>query len=136
MPSGYTIEEALQAEGNDSGRYLAAGAVRSFWIRAAIVEDALPAIRRILSSSGNAIVESNRILSHIDADLCLFVFDPGSPDFKDSALHAFRRADALIVTGEGPTPKHRSCFRATAPQFMTDEIAAFARGRLGSADFS
>ena len=47
--------------------------------------EAMPAIRRKLAESGNAILESNSILKFVRPDLYLTVLDPATADFKKSA---------------------------------------------------
>src|SRR6185369_7507669 len=77
---------------------LAAGARRSFWLRTAMGQlgGALPAIREIVESSENTMVESNSLLQFWRPDLYLVVVDFASGDFKESALRYLDRADCLI----------------------------------------
>ena len=84
----------------DSGRFLAAGAARSFWVRTPIGElnEAMAAVRRILADSENAIVESNSILRFLKPDLCAMVLDGSVADFKPTSLRFLDRANALVVT--------------------------------------
>jgi hypothetical protein len=51
--------------GTDSARFLAAGAVRSLWVRTRIgrLADAMPRIRREIDAAENIIFESNSLLS-------------------------------------------------------------------------
>ncbi len=83
----------------DSGRYLAAGAARSFWVRTrqGDLAEAMPRIRKELAAAENAVVESNSILRFLRPDLYLSVLDPGVEDFKDSARYFLDRADAVLV---------------------------------------
>jgi hypothetical protein len=85
---------------HDTSRYLGAGAGKSFWLRARpdCLAGAIPALREILDRSGNAIIESSRVLEFIDPDLYLFVANDSAPEFKASARAHLLRADA-IVTG-------------------------------------
>lgn len=92
-------EERDRDSGTDSSRYLAAGAVRSLWVRTRTgdLAEAMPRIRRELERSENAIVESNSILRFMRPDLYLSVLDPAVQDFKDSARLFLDRADAVLV---------------------------------------
>jgi hypothetical protein len=84
----------------DSGRFLAAGAERAFWLRtpAGGLGEALPRLRRVLENAGNAIVESNSLLQFFRPDLCLMVMDGAVADFKPTSRRFLDRAHALVVT--------------------------------------
>ena len=71
----------------DSGRYLAAGAVRSFWVRTlqGDLSEAMPRIRKEIARAENVLIESNSILRFLRPDLYLSVLDPETADFKESA---------------------------------------------------
>jgi len=60
----YAISEETEASHTDSGRFLAAGAKRSFWVRTAAGQlgYAFLGLTRIIEQSENAIVELNSIL--------------------------------------------------------------------------
>ena len=62
-------EERNQESGTDSSRYLAAGAVRSYWVRTrqGQLAEAMPRVRKLLAANGNCIVESNSILRFPEA---------------------------------------------------------------------
>ncbi len=79
----------------DSGRYLAAGAVRSFWVRTRLgdLSEVMPRIRKELERAENVIIESNSILRFLRPDIYLSVLDPETADFKDSARYFLDRAD-------------------------------------------
>ena len=144
-------EERDGSTGTDSARYLAAGAVRSFWVRTRTgdLAEAMPRIRRELGRAENAIIESNSILRFLRPDLYLSVLDPGTADFKDSARYFLDRADAVLVTAgagsEDPTlgsPEWKGVslklVAATPvlpmhpPVYVTPEITDFVRTRLAS----
>src|ERR1051325_4897934 len=95
----YAISEETKASNTDSGRFLAAGAQRSFWVRTAAGQlgEALPELRPMIQTSQNAIVESNSILQFFKPDLLLAVLDFASEDFKKTSLRYLDRADAVIV---------------------------------------
>ena len=87
--TGQTIDlsEEYEPSQTDSGRLLAAGAQRSFWLRAPSghVHEAADLIRKIIDQHENTIVESNSILDSLDPDVYLQVLDFGCEDFKASA---------------------------------------------------
>jgi hypothetical protein len=76
-----------------------AGAAHAWWVRTeqGRLAEALPTIRRKLSESENAILESNSILKFVKPDLYLTVLDPATADFKRSAQEFLDRADAVIL---------------------------------------
>jgi hypothetical protein len=128
---------------SDSSRFLAAGAERSYWVRTeqGRLAEAIPAITRRLAEAENAILESNSILKFIEPDLYLTVLDPAVEDFKPSAIAAFSRADALVVSAnqngsskwKGASldePEHRPVFRIHPPEYVTAEIANCVRSKL------
>ncbi|SRR5579883_1302232 len=88
----------------DSGRFLAAGAAQSYWVRTAAggLAEAMPRLRRILEAAENAIVESNSILRFVKPDLCLMVVDGAVEDFKQTSLRFLDRASALVRTSPAP----------------------------------
>src|SRR5207344_634365 len=79
-------EETDRSGETDSSRFLAAGAVRAWWVRTeqGRLAEAMPAIRKKLAGSRNAILESNSILKFLRPDLYLTVLDPATADFKKS----------------------------------------------------
>ena len=91
----------------DSGRFLAAGARRSFWLRTkqGFLAEGLPLLRAALGelnqqpsvALGNLILESNTLLQFLKPSLYLLVLDPAKADFKDSARAQMDRASAVIV---------------------------------------
>ena len=129
----------------DSGRYLAAGAVRSFWVRTrqGDLSEAMPRIRKEIAQAENAIIESNSILRFLRPDLYLSVLDPGVRDFKNSAKYFLDIADAVLVSEgilgrpewEGVSLKLVAGTPVLAmrpPIYVTDEVVAFVRERLGA----
>lgn len=142
------ISEERAESGKDSGRYLGAGAVRSLWVRTRQGQlfEAMPRIRREVERAGNIVIESNSILRFLRPDLTLSILDPAVADFKDSARRYLDRADAILLpegadlalaswqgvsaTLYGTTP--RMVMRA--PLYVTPEITAFVRERLGGSD--
>jgi hypothetical protein len=128
----------------DSGRFLAAGARRSLWVRTRIgrLADAMPRIRQEIADSENIIFESNSLLQFLRPDLYLTVLDYGTADFKDSARLFLDRADAVLLRASAQQLKphwNQVSLKLVEgkPQFLvapgepiSDELAAFVRERL------
>jgi hypothetical protein len=137
-------EERNAASGTDSARYLAAGAMRSFWVRTRIgnLAAAMPRLRKELAAAENSIIESNSIVGFLRPDLYLSVLDHATADFKDSARLFLDRADALLIRAgsEKLTPQWRGVsprlvegiprFPIAPPEYMTDAVIAFVQERL------
>lgn len=127
------------ASGTDTSRFLAAGAVRSLWVRTRVgmLAEAMPRIRQELAAAENAILESNSILDFLEPDLYLTVLDPSVADWKDSARRLLTRADAVLLTaGAQPDlqiPPGTPQFVIMPPEYVTDEIVNFVRARLSRA---
>ncbi len=137
-------EEREGASGTDSARYLAAGAVRSFWVRTRMgqLADAMPRIRKELAAAENAVIESNSILRFLRPDVYLSVLDPGTADFKDSARLYLDRADAVLVPkGAVGRPEWKGVslkllegtrvLSIEPPEYCTAEVVDFLAERLG-----
>jgi hypothetical protein len=96
----------------DSGRFLAAGARRSFWLRTkqGFLAEGMPLLRKALQeaeldlrfSPGNLILESNTLLQFWKPALYLMVLDSSKPDFKDSARLQMDRASAFVLRASLP----------------------------------
>ncbi len=130
--------------GTDSARFLAAGAVRSLWVRTrqGMLAEAMPRIRKELAAAENAILESNSILQFLRPDLYLTVLDRGTADFKDSARLYLDRADALLLRGSGlklephwtgvagKLIEAKPRFVIAPPDYMSDAVVEFVRTAL------
>jgi hypothetical protein len=127
----------------DSGRYLAAGAARSFWVRTrqGDLSEAMPRIRKEIALAENIVIESNSIMRFLRPDLYLSVLDPETADFKDSAKYFLDRADAVLAAESDlrhPQWKGVSLKLVAGtpnlpmrpPVYMTDEVVKFVRERL------
>jgi hypothetical protein len=136
-------EERDRSGGTDTSRFLAAGAVRAWWVRTeqGRLAEAIPAIRRRLAESGNAILESNSILKFLRPDLYLTVLDPATADFKKSAQEFMDRADAVILhrvrvqepAWQGISMKpvaERPVFYICPPENVTSGMIEFVRERI------
>ncbi|HXP17361.1 MAG TPA: hypothetical protein VN868_09680 [Terriglobales bacterium] len=139
-------EEKDRSGESDTSRFLAAGAVRAWWVRTeqGRLAEAMPAVRRRLAETENAILESNSILKFLRPDLYLSVLDPATADFKQSAREFLDRADAVILhQSELAVPAWREVslkpatgrpmFRICPPQYVTSQIVEFVREKLRKA---
>lgn len=99
----FALTEEFEPARTDSGRFLAAGAARSFWLRTPMGElaRAKTTIAKIVNQSENVIMESNSVLELVEPDLFLMVLDFACQDFKLSSLRFFDRADAFLVIDRG-----------------------------------
>ena len=97
-------QENGSSASTDSGRFLASGAARAFWVRtpAGELHEVMPRVRRILAESENAIVESNSILRFLKPDVCAMVLDGSAADFKATSLRFLDRANMLVLTDDAP----------------------------------
>jgi hypothetical protein len=127
----------------DSGRYLAAGAARSFWVRTRTgdLAEAMPRIRKEIAQAENVVIESNSILRFLRPDLYLSVLDPETTDFKESAKYFLDRADAVLVPeGDLKRPDWKGVslklvegtpvLAMRPPEYVTSEVIAFVKARL------
>lgn len=135
MTHPFAIDEERHANASDSGRYLAAGAMRSFWVRTAMGElgHALPELRRLFGEASNVVVESNSLLRFVVPDLYLAVVDFGVADWKDSARLFLNRADALVITGDGSGWDGIPERWLEKPRLRMEEISGFVQARLAAA---
>jgi hypothetical protein len=140
-------EERDRESGTDSSRYLAAGAVRSLWVRTRVgqLAEAMPRVKKEIAAAENAIVESNSILRFLRPDVFVSVLDPEAKDFKESAKRYVDRADAVVVVGDGlerpswegisPTLIARAKrFSGSAGAYCSEELVDFVRERVQAAD--
>ena len=136
-------EEKDRSGKSDTSRFLAAGAVRAWWVRTeqGRLAEAMPTVRRKLAESGNVILESNSILKFVRPDLYLTVLDPATADFKKSAQEFLDRADAVILHENAAKPvawrdlslkpvAGRPLFRISPPEYVTPLIVEFVRQKL------
>jgi hypothetical protein len=143
----HTVAVSEERQGGDattdSGRYLAAGAARSFWVRTrqGDLSEAMPRIRKEMERAENVVIESNSIMRFLRPDLYLSVLDPETADFKDSAKYFLDRADAVLVPeGVLGRPEWKGVslklvegtpvLPIRPPVFVTDEVVGFVRQRL------
>ena len=137
-------EERDASSGTDSARFLAAGAVRSLWVRTrqGMLAEAMPRIRKELDAAENAILESNSVMQFLRPDIYLSVLDAGTADFKDSARLFLDRADAVLLRATELEPRWAGIsntliegkprFLIAAPEYVTDAVVAFVRNKIAS----
>ena len=144
-------EEKDRSGESDTSRFLAAGAVRAWWVRTeqGRLAEAMPKVRQTIASAEDVILESNSILKFLRPDLYLTVLDPSTADFKTSAQEFLDRAAAIILhepaQGDGQQPEFekfswekvslkpvagKPIFRIQAPPYVTAEIVDFVKSQL------
>jgi hypothetical protein len=136
----FALSEEYQANRTDTGRFLAAGAERSFWLRvpAGELPRAAATVRKILGQGQNVIVESNSVLELVQPDIFLMLLDFACQDFKASSLRFMDKADAFVVIDRGINAPmwediargmwdHKPQFLVKPPNYVTPALAAFVR---------
>ena len=139
----FALSEEYVAGPTDSGRFLAAGAERSLWLRTPMGElaRAQSTLAKIVHASANLIVESNSVLELWNPDLFLMVLDFSCADFKPSSLRFMDRADAFVVIDRGINVPlweavaggvwdHKPRFVVDPPNYVTAAVSEFVRSRL------
>jgi hypothetical protein len=142
----WSVDEETSAAGDtDTSRFKAAGAKRVFWVRTKQGQLALamPAIREILATAENVILESNSVMKFVRPELYIPVLDFATEDFKDSAREFLDRAHAVILHANDADPRWtnislrpiagKPVFRIAPPQYVTPEIVEFVRERISVA---
>jgi len=139
-------EERDAGSGTDTGRFLAAGARRSVWIRTAAGQlgHALPSIREYCASAQNVVLESNSVLQFLKPDLHLMVLDFANSDFKTSCLTHLSRADAVLISNSKGRPDWHGIapqlwitkpkFSIEPPSFWSERVTSFVRQKLASGE--
>jgi hypothetical protein len=139
----YALTEEYAPGKSDSGRFLAAGAERSFWLRtpAGELARAAGAIRKIVDCSANVMVESNSVVELVRPDVFLMLLDFSCEDFKPSSMRLLDRADAFVVIDRGiNVPLWQDIargkwdgkpqFPVKPPTYVTAALAGFVRSKL------
>ncbi len=136
------LSEEYEPNSTDSGRFLAAGAQRSFWLRTRTGElrAAEKPLRKLLALGEYVIAESNSLLEWAEPDLYIVALDFAVSDFKDSSARYLDRADAFVVIDRGLQKSgvwdELPRFLARPPVYVTSELAAFCRTRIQAATSS
>lgn len=133
---GPVWEESEPGEETDTARYLAAGARRAFLLTAAddaTIKAALDGLWDRVERAANLIIESNRVLNYVNADLCLMGFDDREAEgSKESYELVARRADASVSSGDAGRhgEQARPVFRLEHFERLSPEMVVWIRGRL------
>jgi hypothetical protein len=141
----FALTEEYQPNKTDTGRFLAAGAERSLWLRvpAGGLARAAGTIRKILDQSANVIVESNSILELVQPDVFLMLMDFSCEDFKASSMRFLDRADGFVVIDRGINAPlwqevargmwdGKPQFPVKPPAYVTPAVAEFVRAKFSS----
>jgi len=136
----FALSEEYEPNRTDSGRFLTAGAERSFWLRtpAGQLARAAVTIQKILGQSVNVIVESNSVLELVKPDVFLMLLDFSCEDFKASSMRFLDRADAFLVIDRGINAplwqdvargmwNGKPQFLVKPPNYVTSAVAEFVR---------
>ena len=139
------LDEEYEPNATDSGRFLAAGAERSFWLRTRQGElaQARGMIEKILAQSEHTIIESNSVAELVTPDLFLMLVDFGCEDFKPSSARLLDCADAFLVIDRGLNVPlwdgiaesawiEKPRFAVTPPNYVSAEVARFVSSRLSN----
>jgi hypothetical protein len=142
----FALSEEYEPSGTDSGRFLAAGAERSFWLRtpAGELAQAAGTIQKLLRQGEHVIVESNSVVDLVKPDVFLMLLDFSCEDFKASSLRLMDRADAFVVIDRGINAPlwadisrglwdHQPQFLVKPPRYVTMAVTSFVRERLSTA---
>lgn len=141
----FALSEEYEPGSTDSGRFLAAGAARSFWLRTPAGELARAAgtLCKILDRSENVIVESNSVVELVQPDVFLMLLDFSCQDFKASSMRLLDRADAFVVIDRGINAPlwedisrglwdRQPQFLVKPPRYVTAAVSDFVKSRLAS----
>ena len=138
----FALSEEFEPSKTDTGRFLAAGAERSFWLRvpAGELPRAAKMVHKILRQGENVIVESNSVVELVQPDVFLMLLDFSCEDFKPSSLRFMDRADGFVVIDRGINAPlwagvaqglwdQKPQFLVKPPRYVTAEIAEFVKSR-------
>jgi hypothetical protein len=141
----FDLSEEYAPSDTDTGRFLAAGAERSLWLRAPAGELARAGgtIRKILDQSANVIVESNSIVELVKPDVFLMLLDFSCEDFKASSMRFLDRADGFVVIDRGINAPlwedvargmwdDKPQFLVKPPVYVTTAVADFVKSKLSA----
>ena len=141
----FALTEEYEPNRTDSGRFLAAGAERSFWLRTPAGELARAAVtlRKILDDGENVIVESNSVVELVKPDVFLMLLDFSCEDFKASSMRFLDRADAFLVVDRGINAPlwadiargvwdGKPQFLIKPPRYVTAAACEFVNSRLSA----
>lgn len=128
-------EEHEEGQETDTARYLAAGARRALLVTAGDDEFALRLgeLESRLEPGADVIYESNRVVEHVRADVCLAVV--GDAEAKASFRGVVERADAMVARGDGDSVSEgaKPVFHLAAMERVSAEMREWLREKLGAA---
>lgn len=131
----------------DTSRFLAAGARRSFWLRAreGKLSEALPGLLEALDGNVHVIVESNSIMDLLKPAVFLLVIGESQHELKASARRFTSCADAVVAVQPGSKtgiwpgmspnmPEDKPIFPMLMGEWSNPALCRFVWERLASAD--
>jgi hypothetical protein len=132
-------EETAAGQGSDTARFLAAGARRALLVAATGEGFPMAEMRAALGRDAHLIFESNRILDHIEADVCLAVVGGDEADVKPAFAGCLRHADGIVVraarhAGMVDLPASARIFELEDFAPISLEMMDWLTSRLGAAD--
>ncbi len=138
---GAEVTEQTAPDETDTGRFLAAGARRSFLVCARSPDLLAPALEPVLAGAANAVVETNSALEFLHPDVYLLVIQPAVEDLKPAVLRHLERVTACLVHEAEPAGCWRQLlagpladkprFPVRPPHYVSPELVAFVRSRCG-----
>lgn len=131
-------EEPRAGEATDTERYLAAGARRALLISATNLELGDEKVRAALVTDRDVLIESNRVLEWVKADVCLAIVGEEREGEKASFAEAKRRADAFVAAPGGEVEsaeiRDRPVFEIADFSRISQELIGWIRDRLNSSE--
>lgn len=115
----------------DSGRFLTAGATKSFWLRTkqGFLAEGMPLLRSALQEVGNGqrepgnlILESNTLLDFLKPSLYLMVLDSAKADFKESARRQMEQASAFVLRQKPQETEGNGAARLSWPNISAQDL--------------
>jgi hypothetical protein len=141
--SPYAVyQESVPNSHTDPGRYLAAGALRSYWLNADGAYDPdYPLLHQMILESHNVVIESNQVSRVQPSDLYLFVMDYSVPELREPARMSMSRADAFVViecgrqapAWDGFSPAwfgQKPVFKVCPDKYISSGLMHFVKSRL------
>ena len=139
-------EETNRDGGNDTSRFLKAGACHAFWIRTGRIETVIPTVQTFINDAHHLVIEGNSILDFIAADFSILVLNCGVAEFKESARGIIPRADAFILIREKANftewenllesaPKSTHLFEIVDPKIFPPALTELLRSLLTPVPF-
>lgn len=124
----------------DTGRYLAAGARRAFWlqVKSGCVDKAIAALIKALANEDNVLIESGSVLSVLRPEVAILVLDRARREVKPNFRRALARADAVVEISSTRTrairlprlPSGIRQFVVTRKNCSNEALGKFVRLRL------